>query len=147
MLTSTCLRVALRLSPVWRNAWQYQSVWRNAWQYQSPVRETWNKTQTFWTTQSGEGTWEMCRKHKHLPSTNRRVPKNVDKFCVIVADLSQNTEFLFCFCFVSVASRLAIVPGAYPASYTMGAGSFTGLKRHGRGVGPQNHLEPKLKKQ
>ena len=25
-------------------------------------------------------------------------------------------------------------PGAHPASYTMGTGSFPGIKRHGRGV-------------
>jgi hypothetical protein len=30
-------------------------------------------------------------------------------------------------------------PGAYPASYTMGTGSFPGVKRPGRGVG---HLPP-----
>ena len=32
-------------------------------------------------------------------------------------------------------NRLSLIgPGAYPASYTMGTGSFPGLKRPGRGV-------------
>jgi hypothetical protein len=83
----------------------------------------------------------MRRKHKHLPRTNRRVANNFDKFGVIVADLSQNTEFLFC--------QLSIQTGFgdYLASYTVGTGSFTGFKRHGRGLDPQNHLGPKLKKE
>ena len=36
-------------------------------------------------------------------------------------------------------------PGVYPASYTMGSGSFPGAKRTGRGVEHTPHLEPKLK--
>jgi hypothetical protein len=131
MLTSTRLRAALCLS----------SVWWNAWQYHSPVRETWNKTQSFCTMQTGDGTWEMCRKHEHLRRANRRVANNADKFCVIVADLSQNTEFLFCQLSIQTSS------GAYPAPYTVGTGSFTGLKRQGRGVDPQNHLETTSKKE
>jgi len=38
-------------------------------------------------------------------------------------------------------------PGAYPASYTMGTGSFPGLKRPGRGVDHPPHLAPRLKKE
>jgi len=37
----------------------------------------------------------MCRKHEHLPRTNRRAADNVDKFWVIVADLSQKPSFSF----------------------------------------------------
>jgi len=36
--------------------------------------------------------------------------------------------------------------GAHPASYTMGAGSFPGVKRPGRGVDP-SHIAPRLKKE
>ena len=35
--------------------------------------------------------------------------------------------------------------GAYPASYTMGTGSFAGVKRPGRGVGHPPHLALRLK--
>jgi hypothetical protein len=39
-------------------------------------------------------------------------------------------------------------PGAHPASYTMGTGSFPGVKRPGRGVDhPPPHLAPRLKKE
>jgi hypothetical protein len=38
-------------------------------------------------------------------------------------------------------------PGAHPASYTMGAKSFPGVKRPGRGVDHPPHLGPKLKKE
>jgi hypothetical protein len=37
-------------------------------------------------------------------------------------------------------------PEAQPASYTMGTGSFPGVKRPGRGVDRPLHLAPKLKK-
>ena len=37
-------------------------------------------------------------------------------------------------------------PGAYPAYYTMGTGSFSGVTRPGRGVYHPPHLAPKLKK-
>jgi hypothetical protein len=37
--------------------------------------------------------------------------------------------------------------GAHPASYTMGTGSFQGVKRPGRGVDHPPHLAPKLKKE
>jgi hypothetical protein len=88
----------------------------------------------------------MCRTHEHLPKTTRRVANNIDKFCVIVADLSQNTEFLFCLCFVSVLSvkHPDWFWGLPSILYSV---SFTRLKRHGRGVDPQNHLEPRLKKE
>ena len=37
-------------------------------------------------------------------------------------------------------------PGAHPASYTTGTGSFPGVKRLGRGVDHPPHLPPRLKK-
>ena len=37
-------------------------------------------------------------------------------------------------------------PGAHPASYTIGTGSFPGVKRPGRGVHNPHHLAPRLKK-
>ena len=36
-------------------------------------------------------------------------------------------------------------PEAHPASYTMGTGSFPGVKRRGRGVDNPLHLAPRLK--
>jgi len=38
-------------------------------------------------------------------------------------------------------------PGAHPASYTRGTGSFPGEKRPGRGVDHPPHLAPRLKKE
>jgi len=38
-------------------------------------------------------------------------------------------------------------PGAHPASYTMGTGSFPGVKRPGRGVDHPPHPAPRLKKE
>ena len=38
-------------------------------------------------------------------------------------------------------------PGAHPASYTKGTGSFPGVKRPGRGVDHPSHLVPRLKKE
>jgi hypothetical protein len=38
-------------------------------------------------------------------------------------------------------------PGAHPASYIMGTGSFPGVKRPGRGVEHPPHLRPRLKKE
>jgi len=38
-------------------------------------------------------------------------------------------------------------PGAHPASYTMGTGSFPGVKRPGRDVDHTPHLAPKSKKE
>jgi hypothetical protein len=38
-------------------------------------------------------------------------------------------------------------PGAHPASYTMGTGSFLGVKRPGCRVEHQPHLAPRLKKE
>jgi len=37
-------------------------------------------------------------------------------------------------------------PGAHPASYTMGTGSFPGVKRPGLGSNHPPHLAPRLKK-
>ena len=38
-------------------------------------------------------------------------------------------------------------PGAYPVSYTVGTGSFPGVKRPGRGVDHPHHLAPMLRKE
>ena len=38
-------------------------------------------------------------------------------------------------------------PGAHPAFYKMGTGSFPGVKRPGRGVDNPPHLAPRLKKE
>ena len=38
-------------------------------------------------------------------------------------------------------------PGAYPASYTMGTGSFPGVKRPGFGADHSPHLAPRLNKE
>jgi hypothetical protein len=38
-------------------------------------------------------------------------------------------------------------PGAHPVSYTMGTGSFPGVKRPWRGVDRPPHLAPRLKKE
>ena len=38
-------------------------------------------------------------------------------------------------------------PGTHPASYTMGTGSFPGVKQPGRGVDHPPHLAPRLKKE
>ena len=38
-------------------------------------------------------------------------------------------------------------PGAHPAFYTMGTGSFPDVKRPGRGVDHPPHLTPRLKKE
>jgi hypothetical protein len=37
--------------------------------------------------------------------------------------------------------------GAWPASYTMGTGSFLGVKQPGRGVGHPSQMAPRLKKE
>jgi len=37
--------------------------------------------------------------------------------------------------------------GTHPASYKMGTGSFSGVKRLGRGVDHPPHLAPRLKKE
>ena len=38
-------------------------------------------------------------------------------------------------------------PGVHPASYTIGTGSFLGVKRPGRGADHPPHLAPRLKKE
>ena len=38
-------------------------------------------------------------------------------------------------------------PGPHPVSYTMGTGSFPGVKRPGRGVGHPPYLASRLKKE
>jgi len=40
-----------------------------------------------------------------------------------------------------------LVPGAHPASYPTGAGSFPGVKRLGRGVDQSTSLPPRLRKE
>jgi len=42
-------------------------------------------------------------------------------------------------------SPLQTGPGAHPSSYTMGTGSFPGVKRPGRGVDHPPNLAPRLK--
>ena len=41
--------------------------------------------------------------------------------------------------------HLSIPADAHPASYTLGTGSFPGVKRPGRGVNHPPHLAPRLK--
>jgi len=45
------------------------------------------------------------------------------------------------------SSSFHIGPGVHPASYTMGTGSFQGVKRAGRGVDYPPHLAPRLRKE
>ena len=45
------------------------------------------------------------------------------------------------------SARIQTGSGAHPASYTMGTGSFPGVKRPGRGVDHPPHLEPRLKEE
>jgi hypothetical protein len=68
----------------------------------SPVRVTWNRTETFWSLPTSDGTQGSCRKHEHLPRPNSKVAKMFHKCCQIVADLSQDTAVLVCFSFVSL---------------------------------------------
>ena len=46
---------------------------------------------------------------------------------------------------VKFAAPIQTGPVAYPVSYTMGAGSFPGVKRDGRDVDHSTHLAPKSK--
>ena len=45
------------------------------------------------------------------------------------------------------ATPLHTGPGAHPASYTLGTGSFSGVKRPRRGVDHPPHLAPRLKEE
>jgi len=45
------------------------------------------------------------------------------------------------------SASVQIEPEAHPASYTMGTGSFSVVKRPGRGVDLPLHLAPRLKKE
>ena len=45
------------------------------------------------------------------------------------------------------SSPVQTVPEAHPASYTMGKGSFPGVKRPERGVDHPPHIAPRLKKE
>jgi hypothetical protein len=45
------------------------------------------------------------------------------------------------------AAPVQTCPWAQPASYTMGTGSFLGVKQPGRGVDHPPHLAPRLKKE
>ena len=47
----------------------------------------------------------------------------------------------------SFSAPIQIDPGAYPASYTIGTGSFPWVKRPGRGADHPPHLAPRLKKE
>jgi len=46
-----------------------------------------------------------------------------------------------------ISASVQTGPGAHPASYTMGTGSFSGVKRPGRGVDHPPHLAPSLRKE
>jgi hypothetical protein len=70
--------------------------------HRSPFRETWNRTETFWFLPTGDASRESCRKHEHLPRPSCKVAHMYNKCCRIVADLSQDTGFQFCFSFVSL---------------------------------------------
>ena len=48
---------------------------------------------------------------------------------------------------VRLSAPVQTGPGAHPASYTMGAGSFPAVKWPGRGVDHPLHLAPRLKKE
>ena len=47
----------------------------------------------------------------------------------------------------SFSAPVQTVPGVHAASYTMGTGSFPGVKRPGRLVDHTPHLAPRLKKE
>ena len=47
---------------------------------------------------------------------------------------------------VIFSSSVQTGPGVHPASYTVGTGSFLGVKRPGHGVDHPPHLAPRLKK-
>jgi len=84
--------------------------------------------------------------------------------CYILYSYFLQTDF--CYSTVSIATRYGLDgpgiefrwgarfsapvqtgPGAHPASYTMGTGSFPGVKRPGRDVEHPPHLALKLKKE
>jgi len=46
---------------------------------------------------------------------------------------------------VRYSAPIQTSPGAHPASYTMGTGSFMGVKQPGHGVDHPPHLAPRLK--
>jgi hypothetical protein len=48
-------------------------------------------------------------------------------------------------CVARVSTRVQAGPGTHPASYTMGTGSYPGLKRSRCGVDHSSHLSPMLK--
>ena len=52
---------------------------------------------------------------------------------------------------ILVGARFSVTfqigPGAHPASYKMGTGSFPGVKRPKRGVDHPPYIEPRLKKE
>jgi hypothetical protein len=45
-----------------------------------------------------------------------------------------------------ISAPVQTCPGSNPASYTIGAGSFLGIKRSGRGVDQPPHIAQRLKK-
>ena len=49
-------------------------------------------------------------------------------------------------CETDFSARVQTGPGAHPASYTMGTGSFTGVKRPEHGVDHPPQIAPRLKK-
>ena len=50
-------------------------------------------------------------------------------------------------CGARYSAPVQLVPGAHPASYTMAAGSFSGVKRLGRRVDQSPTPPPRLKKE
>jgi hypothetical protein len=50
-------------------------------------------------------------------------------------------------CGARFSSPVQTGPGTHPACYTMGTGSFPGVKRPSSGVGHPAHLPPRLKKE
>jgi hypothetical protein len=77
---------------------------------------------------------------------NRHVPGKCNKYIIIIIFFSLRAgrsgdripvEARF-------SAPIQTGPGAHPASYTMGTGSFLGVKRLGRGVDHPHHLAPRL---
>jgi hypothetical protein len=85
-----------------------------------------------------------------------RGTRHVARWCVYCGPgwLSQYSDLLWAGQFggwIPVGSRFSAPvqagPEAHPASYTVGTGSFLGVKRLGRGVDHPPHVAPRLKKE
>ena len=59
--------------------------------------------------------------------------------------------YIYMYVCIPVGARFSVLvqtgPGAHPASYTTGTGSFPGVKRPGCGVNHPPHLVPRLKEE